>query len=62
MAAATVVITGTSNEEVTKKTKALQFMANNLSTLEIERLEQMARSEKAREMLTNNWPMLQSFI
>jgi len=62
MAATTIIITGTTNEEVSKKTKALQYMSNNLSLLEIQRLEEMARSPKARQMLNENWPMLKSFI
>jgi hypothetical protein len=62
MAATTIIITGTSKEEVQKKEKALQYQANNLSLLEIQRLEEMARSPKARQMLNENWPMLKSFI
>ncbi len=62
MAATTIIITGTSKEEVSKKTKALQYQANNLNLLEIERLEEMARSPKARAMLNTNWGMLKSFI
>ncbi len=60
--AATVIVTGSNKTEENKKSKALQFMANNLSLQEIERLEKMARSAKARDMLNNNWALLQSFI
>ena len=60
--AATVIITAKSRTEEQKISKALQFMANNLTPLEIERLEEMARSAKAREMLNNNWGLLKSFI
>lgn len=60
--AATVLVTATNKQEELKKTKALQFMANNLSLVEIQRLEEMARSKKAREMLSSNWAMLKSFI
>ena len=60
--AATVIVTGSNKTEENKKSKALQFMANNLSLQEIERLEKMARSAKARDMLNNNWVLLQSFI
>ncbi len=60
--AATILITANSKEEETKKTKALQFMANNLSLKEIERLEQMARSAKALDMLNNKWAFLKMYI
>jgi len=60
--AATIIITGNSKEEISKKRKALQYMANNLSLQEIQRLEEMARSAKARAMLNENWSMLKSFI
>lgn len=60
--AATVIITAKSKTEEQKKSKALQYMANNLTIQEIERLEEMARSSKAREMLNTNWAFLQSFI
>jgi hypothetical protein len=61
-ASATILITGISKEEVQKKEKALQYQANNLTLLEIQRLEEMARSTKARAMLNENWSMLKSFI
>lgn len=61
MPATTVLITGTTNEEVQKKSKSLQAIAN-LSLLEIQRLEEMAKSKKARVMLNENWTMLKSFI
>ena len=60
--AATILITAATKQEESKKQKALQYMSNNLSITEIERLEEMARSQKAREMLTNNWALLKSFI
>ncbi len=60
--ASTVIVTGSNKIEENKKSKALQFMANNLSLQEIERLEKMARSAKARDLLNNNWALLQSFI
>lgn len=60
--AATILITATHKEEEAKVSKALQFMANNLTVQEILRLEEMARSPKARDLLNNNWGMLQSFI
>ncbi len=60
--AATILITAKSKVEQEKFSKALQFMANNLSVQQIERLEEMARSSKARKMLDHNWPMLKSFI
>lgn len=60
--AATILITAPNKQEENKKTKALQFMANNLSMQELERLEEMARSAKARDMLNNNWSLLKSFI
>ena len=60
--AATVIITATSKEDEAKKQKALQFMANNLSLQQVSRLEEMARSSKAREMLDQNWEFLKSFI
>lgn len=59
---ANVLVTASNKTEEIKKVKALQFMASNLSIQEIERLEFMARSAKARDMLNNNWAMLQSFI
>lgn len=59
---ATVIVTADNKTEEIKKIKALQFMANNLTLQEIERLEEMARSGKAREMLNNNWALLKSFI
>ncbi len=60
--AATILITGNSPEEETKKTKALQYMANNLSMDQIEKLEKMARSPKARKMLDTNWTFLKMYI
>lgn len=60
--AATIIVTASNKTEETKKAKALQYMANNLSIQEIERLEEMARSSKAREMLNSNWAFLKSFI
>lgn len=60
--AATILITATLKEDETKKVKAFQYMNNNLSVLEILRLEEMARSKKARLMLNENWAMLKSFI
>ena len=60
--AATILVTASNKAEEQKKTKALQFMANNLTVQEIERLEQMARSAKARAMLNENWGLLQSMI
>ncbi len=59
---ANVLVSAINKNEEIKKVKALQFMANNLSVQEIERLEEMARSSKARDLLNNNWAMLQSFI
>lgn len=60
--AATIVITANSKEEEIKKQKALQFMANNLTMQELERLEKMARSAKARDMLNNKWGFLKMYI
>lgn len=60
--AATIIVTASNKTEETKKAKALQYMANNLSIQEIEKLEEMARSAKAREMLNSNWAFLKSFI
>jgi len=60
--AANVIVTGNTPEEEMKKTKALNFIANNCSTLEIERLEKMARSSKAREMLNKKWAFLKMYI
>ncbi|MFV8280558.1 hypothetical protein ACNKXS_03385 [Christiangramia marina] len=59
--AATILITGNNPEEETKKTKALQYMANNLSMDQIEKLEKMARSPKARKMLDTNWTFLKMY-
>ena len=60
--ATTVIIIAKSKPDEQKKSKALQYMANNLTVQEIERLEEMARSSKAREMLNSNWAFLKSFI
>lgn len=60
--ATTVIVTANTPAEEQKKTKALQFMANNLTTMEVERLEIMARSTKARAMLNENWGFLQTMI
>lgn len=60
--ATTVIVTANTPADEKKKTKALQFMANNLTALEIERLETMARSSKARAMLNENWGLLQTMI
>jgi len=60
--ARTLLITATHKADEEKKEKAFQFMNNNLSIQEILRLEEMARSKKARVMLNENWAMLQSFI
>ena len=60
--AATVIVTGNTPEEEIKKTKALSFMANNLTEKEILRLEEMARSAKAREMLNKKWAFLKMYI
>lgn len=60
--AATVKVTGSNPVELSKKQKALQFMNDQLSVQEISRLEEMARSEKARAMLNDNWGMLKTMI
>lgn len=60
--AGAILITGKDQAEKSAKQKALQFMASSLSLQELQRLEIMARSKKARELLNENWPMLQSFI
>lgn len=60
--AATIVVSANTKEEEVKKTKALQFMANNLSIDQIEKLEKMARSPKARKMLDTNWAFLKMYI
>ncbi|MGB7841152.1 MAG: hypothetical protein WBL21_00065 [Salinimicrobium sp.] len=60
--AANVTVTGDSPEEELKKKKALSYIGNNCSMLEIERLEKMARSSKAREMLNKNWAFLKMYI
>ena len=60
--AATILVTASNKAEEQKKAKAFQYMDNNLTVQEIERLEQMARSAKARAMLNENWSLLQSMI
>ena len=60
--AATVIVTKSNKAEEAKISKALQFMANNLTVQEISRLEEMARSEKARAMLNENWSLLKTMI
>ena len=60
--AATAIVTASNSGEVIKKQKALQFIANNSSLQEIQRLEELARSPKARAMLNENWAMLHSMI
>jgi hypothetical protein len=60
--AATILITGKTPNEEAKKTKALQYMADNLTLQEIERLEVMARSPKARNMLNNKWAFLKMYV
>ena len=58
----TILVTAHSKAEEQKKSKALQYMSNNLSLLEIQRLEEMARSGKARAMLNENWKLLKTMI
>lgn len=60
--AANVTVTGNTPDEELKKKKALSYIANNCSMLEIERLEKMARSSKAREMLNKKWAFLKMYI
>lgn len=60
--AATIIVTKSNKAEEAKMSKALQFMANNLSLQEIGRLEEMARSKKARAMLNENWDLLKTMI
>lgn len=60
--ATTLVVTASTPEEETKKVKAFQYMNNNLSLQQIERLEQMAKSPKARKMLDTNWGFLKMYI
>jgi len=60
--AATLIVTANTPEEEAKKVKAFQFMNNNLSLQQIERLEQMAKSPKARKMLDTNWGFLKMYI
>lgn len=60
--AATIVVSANTKEEEVKKTKALQFMANNLSIDQIEKLEKMARSPKAKKLLDTNWLFLKMYI
>ena len=60
--AATVKVTGSNPVELSEKQKALQFMNDQLTVQEISRLEEMARSAKARAMLNENWSMLKTMI
>ncbi len=60
--AAIVKVTGSNSVITEKKQKALQFMNDHLDVQEIARLEEMARSKKARAMLNENWGLLQSMI
>lgn len=60
--AATVIVIAANTAEENKKAKSLQYLADNTTPLELERLEQMAKSENARGMLNDNWPMLKSML
>ena len=59
--AATILVTASNKAEEQKKVKALQSMTT-LSAQELERLEQMVKSTKARAMLNENWGLLQTMI
>ena len=59
--AATILVTASNKAEEQKKAKSLQFLAT-LSVQELDRLEQMAKSTKARGMLNENWSLLQTMI
>ena len=58
----TILVTANKQEDVKKKAKSLQNISNNLSVEQIQKLEQMALSSKAREMLSTQWDFLKSFI
>ena len=60
--AQTLIITADTKDEEIKKVKAFQYMNNHLSLKQIERLEQMAESPKARKMLDTNWAFLKMYI
>lgn len=57
-----IIVTAPNKEGEEAISKALEYMVNNLSVLEITRLEIMARSKKAKDLLNNNWGFLKGFI
>jgi len=59
---ATILITANTKEEEAKKQKIFQYMNNNLSMDQIEKLGKMAESPKARKNLDNNWGFLKMYI
>jgi len=46
----------------TQRSRALQYISDNLSDNELNRLLELAKSEKARDMLNNKFQMLKMFI
>tara|TARA_B100000929_G_scaffold276002_1_gene250342 strand:+ start:34 stop:225 length:192 start_codon:yes stop_codon:yes gene_type:complete len=61
-ATATIVVLGKTQEETTKKQESLNYLAQNATVLELERLAELAKSPKARKMLNQNWFMLKAYV
>ena len=49
-------------KEAEKRRQSLQYIEDNLETHELERLEKIARSSKAKEYLNAKFFMLKSFL
>jgi len=46
----------------TQRSRALQYISDNLTDNELNRLHELAKSAKARDMLNNKFQMLKMFI
>lgn len=62
MAAATIVVMGDTPEETAQKQQSLNYLAQNATAQELERLTTLAKSPKARKMLNENWWMLKAYV
>ena len=58
--ATTITIKGSNLISEKQRAGALQFMADNLSDDELNKLHQLAKSSKSRNALATNWDFIQA--
>ncbi|MBW1296436.1 hypothetical protein [Aquimarina litoralis] len=57
-----VKVTGNSPISVNQRTKQLQYLQDNLTDNELNKLHELSKSSVARNALVNKWQMIQSFL